>query len=120
MICQWDIYIKSRVWPLQICRIFNTGLFHLISQKNRMSTQSTPAPLAKWNPLGNSGLKINNNIIGCMQYGSSQWVPWIEENEDPVFEILKAAYDKGLRTYDTADVYSNGESQRLLGKFLKK
>ncbi len=34
--------------------------------------------------------------------------------------ILKKCYINGLRTFDTADVYSNGQSEILLGKFLKK
>jgi aryl-alcohol dehydrogenase-like predicted oxidoreductase len=37
-----------------------------------------------------------------------------------VFNLLKTAYDAGIRTWDTANVYSQGESERLIGKFLKK
>ncbi|KAH3687167.1 hypothetical protein WICPIJ_001852, partial [Wickerhamomyces pijperi] len=43
-----------------------------------------------------------------------------EEDEEKIFAILKKAYDLGLRTYDTADFYSNGYSEIILGKFLKK
>jgi aryl-alcohol dehydrogenase-like predicted oxidoreductase len=35
-------------------------------------------------------------------------------------EVLKAAWDRGLTTFDTANIYSNGESERIIGKFLKK
>lgn len=55
-----------------------------------------------------------------MSFGSKEWQSWIIEDEEKVFEILKRAYDLGLRTYDTADVYSFGMSEVLLGKFLKK
>lgn len=55
-----------------------------------------------------------------MQYGSKAWAPWVEDDEEKVFSILKRAYDLGIRTFDTADAYSNGESEKLLGKFLKK
>jgi aryl-alcohol dehydrogenase-like predicted oxidoreductase len=55
-----------------------------------------------------------------MQYGSKEWLPSCEEDEEKIFSILKKAYDHGFRTYDTANVYSNGLSEILLGKFLKK
>lgn len=35
-------------------------------------------------------------------------------------EVLKAAYDRGVTTFDTANMYSNGESERLIGKFIQK
>ena len=34
--------------------------------------------------------------------------------------MIKAAWDLGINTIDTANLYSNGESERLLGKFIKK
>ena len=54
-----------------------------------------------------------------MSYGKNYWLDWAIEDEKEVFEILKKCYDVGLRTFDTADVYSNGESEILLGKFIK-
>jgi len=54
-----------------------------------------------------------------MSYGSSQWNSWILEEKESL-EMLKAAYDRGLNTWDTANVYSNGESERVIGKALKE
>ncbi|CCC70891.1 hypothetical protein NCAS_0F04070 [Naumovozyma castellii] len=68
----------------------------------------------------NTGIKISPIIVGCMSYGSKQWAEWVQDDKEKVFEILKHCYDRGLRTFDTADVYSNGISERLLGEFLKK
>lgn len=76
--------------------------------------------LVKQVPFGKTGIKISPIIVGCMSFGDPKWQPWILEDEEKIFEILKYAYDHGLRTFDTADVYSNGKSERLLGKFLKK
>lgn len=45
--------------------------------------------------------------------------PWVLD-EEPAFEILKAAWDLGINTIDTANIYSNGESERLLAKFIQK
>ncbi|CCD26965.1 aldo/keto reductase NDAI_0J00730 [Naumovozyma dairenensis CBS 421] len=76
--------------------------------------------LVKQVRLGQSGLKISPILIGCMSYGSKKWADWVIEDKEKIFNILKHCYDNGLRTYDTADVYSNGVSERLIGEFLKK
>lgn len=70
--------------------------------------------------LGKSGLKVSKIILGCMSIGSKDWGPYVIEDEQKVFKLLKHAYDKGMRTFDTANVYSHGESERLIGKFLKQ
>lgn len=69
--------------------------------------------------LGDSGLKISPIIVGCMSYGEKKWLDWVIEDEGEIFRILKRCYDLGLRTFDTANVYSNGASEILLGKFIK-
>ena len=74
----------------------------------------------KYNNLGESGLKIAPIIVGCMSYGDKRWAQWVLEDEEKIFQILKRCYDVGLRTFDTADVYSNGKSEELIGKFIKK
>ncbi|KAF8542230.1 NADP-dependent oxidoreductase domain-containing protein [Trichophaea hybrida] len=69
--------------------------------------------------LGRSGLKISKIVVGCMSYGSSAWAKWVLD-EDEALPLLKVAYDKGLNTWDTADFYSDGESERVVGKAIKK
>ncbi|KAI1345269.1 Aldo/keto reductase [Xylariaceae sp. FL0016] len=71
--------------------------------------------------LGKSGLKISKVILGCMTFGTSQWEgsPWVLD-EEPSLEVIKAAYDLGINTWDTADTYSNGKSEVVVGKALKK
>jgi aryl-alcohol dehydrogenase-like predicted oxidoreductase len=69
--------------------------------------------------LGNSGLKISKVIYGCMSIGSSNWQEWVLD-EAAALPLLKHAYDVGLNTWDTADVYSNGLSEVIIGKALKK
>ncbi|OAA55253.1 aldo/keto reductase [Niveomyces insectorum RCEF 264] len=69
--------------------------------------------------LGKSGLRVSVPILGAMSYGSSDWIPWVL-NEDEALPLLKAAYDRGLNTWDTANVYSNGQSEVVIGKALKK
>lgn len=54
-----------------------------------------------------------------MSFGSKEWIDWLEDDGEKIFKILKRAYDQGVRTYDTADLCSNGLSKTIFGKFLK-
>ncbi|KAF2268693.1 Aldo/keto reductase [Lojkania enalia] len=54
-----------------------------------------------------------------MSIGDKKWQPWVIE-EDEALPLLKEAYDRGLTTWDTANVYSNGASEVLIGKAIKK
>jgi len=69
--------------------------------------------------LGNTGLKVSRLCLGCMTYGSPEWRPWVldEEASKPFF---KAAAEGGINFFDTADMYSNGVSEQVTGKWLKK
>lgn len=69
--------------------------------------------------LGNSGLRVSVPIFGAMSIGDKRTLPWCIE-EEKALELLKAAYDRGLNTWDTANVYSNGVSEEIIGKALKK
>ncbi|KAG2006291.1 hypothetical protein CC2G_002616 [Coprinopsis cinerea AmutBmut pab1-1] len=69
--------------------------------------------------LGNSGLKVSKIILGCMSYGDPSWQGWVLGEEES-FRHIKAAYDAGINTFDTANTYSNGESEVVLGKAIKK
>ncbi|KAG8999736.1 hypothetical protein FRB94_014090 [Tulasnella sp. JGI-2019a] len=69
--------------------------------------------------LGSSGLKVSRLILGCMSYGTSQWLKWVLDEEESIKHI-KAAYDLGINTFDTANLYSNGVSEIVLGKAIKQ
>ncbi|EJD45581.1 voltage-gated potassium channel subunit beta-2 [Auricularia subglabra TFB-10046 SS5] len=69
--------------------------------------------------LGSSGLKVSKIILGCMSYGSSKWAEWVLDEEQSL-PLLKAAYDAGINTWDTADVYSNGLSEVVVRKAIEK
>jgi predicted oxidoreductase len=53
--------------------------------------------------LGASGLKVSRIILGCMTYGNPEWQGWVLGEEEGIAHI-KAAYDLGINTFDTADV----------------
>ena len=69
--------------------------------------------------LGKTGLKVSRLCLGCMSYGSSKWRDWVldEEESRPFF---KQALDAGINFFDTADMYSNGASEEVTGRALKK
>ncbi|KAK0443546.1 aryl-alcohol dehydrogenase [Armillaria borealis] len=69
--------------------------------------------------LGSSGMKVSKIILGCTVYGSSDWYSWVQNEEESIKQI-KAAYDLGINTFDTANIYSNGQSEVVLGKAIKQ
>ncbi|KAF9075504.1 oxidoreductase [Rhodocollybia butyracea] len=69
--------------------------------------------------LGNSGLKVSRIVLGCMSYGHPDWQAWVLPEEEGIKHI-KAAFDAGINTFDTANVYSNGQSEVVLGKAIKQ
>ncbi|KAI0648554.1 aryl-alcohol dehydrogenase [Trametes meyenii] len=69
--------------------------------------------------LGNSGLKVSKIILGTAQYGDKGWEDWTL-GEDEATEHIKFAYENGIQTFDTANVYSNGLSEVILGNVIKK
>ncbi|KAL9124812.1 MAG: hypothetical protein Q9217_005903, partial [Psora testacea] len=75
-------------------------------------------PQAEYRQLGKSGLRVSVPILGAMSIGDRRWADWSIE-EDEALPLLKAAYDRGLNTWDTANVYSNGDSERIIGKAIK-
>ncbi|KAJ7660247.1 NADP-dependent oxidoreductase domain-containing protein [Mycena polygramma] len=68
--------------------------------------------------LGTSGLKVSRIILGCMSYGDPKWASWVLPEEE-AFKHIKAAYDAGINTFDTANGYSNGVSEEVLGRAIK-
>lgn len=64
-------------------------------------------------------MRIDAKIcLGCMSFGTSQWRPWVLDRPEAL-RLLDAAADAGIRCFDTANVYSGGESERILGAFLR-
>ncbi len=68
--------------------------------------------------LGNTGLKVSRLCLGCMTYGSKRWREWVLEEPD-ARPFIKRAVEAGLNFFDTADVYSLGVSEEILGRALK-
>lgn len=71
--------------------------------------------------LGRSGLLVSEICLGTMTYGGSgRWKPIGQLGLSEVEGQIKTAFDAGVNFIDTANVYSDGDSEALLGKALKK
>src|ERR1700760_1108985 len=69
--------------------------------------------------LGNSGLKVSRLCLGCMSYGSSKARAWILD-EEAALPFYQQAIEAGINFFDTADLYSQGLSEEVTGRALKK
>ncbi len=69
--------------------------------------------------LGKTGMKVSRLCLGMMSYGSKKWREWILEEEEAQ-PFVQRALEAGINFFDTADVYSTGESERLTGKLLRE
>ena len=69
--------------------------------------------------LGKTGLKVSRLCLGCMTYGARSWRPWILEM-DEARPFFQTAIEKGINFFDTANVYSLGESEHVTGRWLKE
>ncbi len=69
--------------------------------------------------LGKSGLRVSVPVLGAMSFGHKDWMDWVVEEKEGL-ELLKGAWDRGLNTWDTANVYSNGVSEQIVGKAIKQ
>ncbi|MEV5028017.1 aldo/keto reductase [Paenibacillus sp. LPE1-1-1.1] len=71
--------------------------------------------------LGNTGLDVSRLCLGCMSFGEAErWThPWVldEENSRP---IIKKALELGINFFDTANIYSVGSSEEMVGRILKE
>jgi aryl-alcohol dehydrogenase-like predicted oxidoreductase len=68
--------------------------------------------------LGTTGLKVSRICLGTMTYGSKKWREWVLEEEESR-PFLKRALEAGINFFDTADAYSLGVSEEILGRALK-
>ncbi len=66
--------------------------------------------------LGDTGLEISRLCLGCMNFGSD--APWMIGDREQSKDIIERAIDHGINFFDTANVYSHGESEEILGKAL--
>lgn len=72
----------------------------------------------EYTTLGATGVVVSRICLGCMTYGAKSWREWILEEEEGR-PFIRRALELGINFFDTADVYSLGRSEEILGKALK-
>ena len=72
----------------------------------------------KYTRLGTTGMRVSRLCLGTMTYGTPDWRDWVldEKASRPFYE---KALEAGINFFDTADVYSNGISEEVLGRAIK-
>jgi aryl-alcohol dehydrogenase (NADP+) len=68
--------------------------------------------------LGATGLKVSRLCLGAMTYGSKRWREWVLEEEESR-PFIQRALELGINFFDTADMYSLGASEEVLGRALR-
>ncbi len=68
--------------------------------------------------LGTTGLKVSRLCLGAMTYGTPEWRPWVLD-EAASRPFIARALEHGINFFDTADMYSRGVSEQVLGRALK-
>src|ERR1700749_305897 len=68
----------------------------------------------EYRPLGRTGVHVSKLCLGTMMFGA-----WGNTDHDDSIRIIHRALDAGINFVDTADVYSAGESEEIVGKALK-
>lgn len=71
----------------------------------------------EYTTLGKTGMTVSRICLGCMSFGTSDWRDWILDEEAGI-ELVERAIDLGINFFDTANMYSRGESERILGEAL--
>ncbi|WP_254547061.1 aldo/keto reductase [Halomarina pelagica] len=67
--------------------------------------------------LGDTGLEVSRLCLGCMNFGTEQ--PWMVHDREEGVAVIERALDAGINFFDTANVYSHGESEEILGEAIE-
>ena len=68
--------------------------------------------------LGRTGLKVSRLCLGMMTYGTPEWRPWVL-TEEPGRPFVQRALEVGINFFDTANMYSLGVSEEILGRAMR-
>jgi len=68
--------------------------------------------------LGSTDLKVSRLCLGTMTYGTPQWRPWVLD-EEASRPFIRRALEHGINFFDTADMYSRGVSEEVVGRALR-
>ena len=73
----------------------------------------------QYDRLGRTGLRVSRICLGTMTFGSPAWRPWVLEEEESR-PFIRRALEAGINFFDTADMYSRGVSEEILGRAVRE
>jgi 1-deoxyxylulose-5-phosphate synthase len=73
----------------------------------------------EYTTLGRTGLTVSRLALGCMSYGDPAWRSWVL-NEEAAQPFFRRAIEAGINFFDTADMYSLGQSEEITGRALQR
>lgn len=73
----------------------------------------------RYTRLGTTGLTVSRICLGTMTYGDPKWRGWVLD-EDAAQPFFRTAVERGINFFDTADMYSLGVSEKIVGRALRK
>ena len=126
---EWPDGLRSRCVPISRVSRRMSLRWPRHSEKWEVSRQRTARPIVRrrknreaslqYVRYGSSGIKVSRLCFGCMSFGDPAWHEWVLDDKAsrPFF---KAALEKGINYFDTADLYSHGESEAVTGRALKE
>ena len=97
------------------CRLPRRGLRY--NQNKRVLSEAEEVVLDYTN-LGRSGLKVSRICLGMMSYGTREWRDWVLPESDSR-PFIQRALVAGINFFDTADAYSRGASEEVLGRAMR-
>jgi aryl-alcohol dehydrogenase-like predicted oxidoreductase len=71
----------------------------------------------EYTTLGSTGLEVSRICLGCMSFGTTGWKDWLLDEEESR-RLIEGAIERGINFFDTANMYSHGDSERILGEVL--
>ncbi len=72
----------------------------------------------EYTTLGRTGMEVSRICLGCMSFGTPEWRDWVLDESESL-PVIERAVDLGINFFDTANMYSRGESERVLGRALE-
>lgn len=75
----------------------------------------------QYTKLGHSDIKVSKLCLGCMGFGkpAANFLTWTVEDFSHCQKVIQHAFDLGINYFDTANVYTNGDSEKYLGQAIK-
>ncbi|WP_226022259.1 aldo/keto reductase [Halomicrobium salinisoli] len=67
--------------------------------------------------LGETGMEVSRLCLGCMNFGTGE--PWMLHDREASIEVIDRALELGINFFDTANAYSRGESEAILGEAIE-